>query len=383
MQLFQQPSDRYGYYTVGNEKIYSKFEAVKRHQSTGQFPHWYFHDDVFASYDWSHEPEASLADLYRARAQQLREKYDYVVICFSGGADSTNMLHAFLDNGIHVDEVVTWHTFEGNHNSSTHTDQEIARVTLPYMQKLQDAHPEIKFRVIDMTRPIYEFFQDTDNIDDTINQLALPSPNSMAWTRPFMLDRFYLDYIHSGKKIGFVLGMEKPRVWQVDGRWCVRFLDVSNVFYIGSSAPTEMFYWSPDLPPMLIKQAHIIKRYLEHATAQTPWVQPESSGLACVDRNGQTLWLHRDGVSSLIYPTWDINTFQVEKTPSPIFVPNTTWLYDNEIDSTAKNYRNSILHFRDSIPEYWRNDNGAVFRGLRGTWSRPYYLDKQVVAVPN
>jgi hypothetical protein len=144
-----------------------------------------------------------------------------------------------------------------------------------------------------------------------------------------------------------------------------------------------MFYWSPDLPPMLIKQAHIIKRYLEHATAQTPWVQPESSGLACVDRNGQTLWLHRDGVSSLIYPTWDINTFQVEKTPSPIFVPNTTWLYDNEIDSTAKNYRNSILHFRDSIPEHWRNDNGAVFRGLRGIWSRPYYLDKQVVAAPN
>jgi hypothetical protein len=329
---------------------------------------------VFASYDWTHEPEASLSDLYRARAQQIREKYDYVVICFSGGADSTNMLHAFLDNGIHVDEVLTWHAFEGNHNSHTHTDKEISQVTLPYVQKLQAAHPEIKFRVVDMSQPMYDFFQDSKNVDEVIYQVALPGAVAVAWTQPFNLDKFYLDYIHSGKKIGFILGMEKPRVWQVDGRWCVRFLDVGNVFYIGSNAPTEMFYWSPDLPPMLIKQAHIIKRYLEHATDQTPWVQRNSSDLACVTRQGETLWLHRHGVSSLIYPNWDISTFQVEKTPSPIFVPNTTWLYD-----VSKNYCSSIDHFRTSLPEAWRNESTNLFRGIVGTWSRPYYLDKQVV----
>ena len=376
MQLFQQPSDRFGYYTVGNEKIYSKVEAIHRQQITGPFPHWYFHDNVFSSYNWTHEPEVSLDELYRMRAQQIREKYDYVVICFSGGADSTNMLHAFLNNGIHVDEVLTWHTFKGNQNGYAHTDQEVAYVTLPYIQQLKETYPLTNFRVVDMSQTMYDFFTDSSNVDDVMHQVTLPSSNSVAWTQPFILDRFYLDYINSGKKIGFILGLEKPRVWQVDGRWCVRFLDTGNIFYTGSSAPVELFYWSPELPPMLIKQAHIIKRYLKHATAQTPWVQTASTGVACVTHNGKEFWLHRHGLSSLIYPTWDISTFQVDKVKSPVFMPQNPWLFDNTVDETALVYCRGVENLSNSLPDYWKNEsNNNMFQGIRGIWSRPYYLE--------
>jgi len=48
----------------------------------------------------------SLDFLYALRARQLREKYDYLVLYFSGGADSTNILKTFIDNNIFLDEIV-------------------------------------------------------------------------------------------------------------------------------------------------------------------------------------------------------------------------------------------------------------------------------------
>ena len=70
---------------------------------------WIFHDDAFSKYPWHIEPEASLDQLYDARARQLREKYDYVVLSYSGGSDTHNILESFIRQGLHIDEIVTNH----------------------------------------------------------------------------------------------------------------------------------------------------------------------------------------------------------------------------------------------------------------------------------
>ena len=63
-------------------------------------------DDVYGKLDWSVPVETNLLTLYKQRAEQLREKYDYLVMYYSGGADSTNALHAFIDNNIFLDELI-------------------------------------------------------------------------------------------------------------------------------------------------------------------------------------------------------------------------------------------------------------------------------------
>lgn len=63
--------------------------------------------DSYMSSDWTKEPIESFEELKKRRAEQLREKYSYLVLYFSGGADSTTMVNAFLKNNIHVDEIVT------------------------------------------------------------------------------------------------------------------------------------------------------------------------------------------------------------------------------------------------------------------------------------
>ena len=88
--------DRLGCYRVGDLKFYSKLEAIEMHTRTGIHPHWDFNEAVFSSYDWTVEPEENILELYRQRAQQLRDKYDYIILIYSGGADSETILQSFI-----------------------------------------------------------------------------------------------------------------------------------------------------------------------------------------------------------------------------------------------------------------------------------------------
>ena len=97
--------DKFGYYSVGDIKTFSKIEAIELGKKIKRWPRWDFNDSIFGHYDWTTPSSLSLKELYRRRAQQIREKYDYVVIWYSGGADSFNVLDSFLSNGIKVDEI--------------------------------------------------------------------------------------------------------------------------------------------------------------------------------------------------------------------------------------------------------------------------------------
>ena len=73
--------DQFGYYTVGPQfKTYSKLQAIEEMQRTGTHLEWHFNKQQYGTYNWTQEPAESLDELYRRRAQQIRDSYDYVVI---------------------------------------------------------------------------------------------------------------------------------------------------------------------------------------------------------------------------------------------------------------------------------------------------------------
>ena len=67
-----------GYYTVGDKTFYHKPSALMESTKTGHFPHWHFNTEAFSKLDTTVEPQIGLRDLYRMRAQQLRDRYDYI-----------------------------------------------------------------------------------------------------------------------------------------------------------------------------------------------------------------------------------------------------------------------------------------------------------------
>ena len=103
IQLENNP--KLGYYMVGDKKFFAKPQALVEATTSGHFPEWHFNRPVFENITWDQEPETDLRMLYRLRAQQLREKYDWIRVEASGGGDSTTAIFSFLLNGIHLDEV--------------------------------------------------------------------------------------------------------------------------------------------------------------------------------------------------------------------------------------------------------------------------------------
>ena len=112
---------------------------------------------LFRSFNWRSRLNVPLTDLYRLRAQQLRDKYDYLILWFSGGADSTTILQSFIHNGIHLDEViVSWPKTltEGRYTPNLSTDatnmsSEWDFSIEPKLKWLAKNYPTIKITVLD------------------------------------------------------------------------------------------------------------------------------------------------------------------------------------------------------------------------------------------
>ncbi|NCV50523.1 MAG: hypothetical protein EBW46_12660 [Rhodobacterales bacterium] len=60
----------------------------------------------FDKLDLSVEPEESLDYFYLKRCEQLRNEYDHLVLHYSGGHDSHNILETFMFNNIFLDEIL-------------------------------------------------------------------------------------------------------------------------------------------------------------------------------------------------------------------------------------------------------------------------------------
>ena len=105
-----------GFYQVKDQIYWDKASALLGATKSGlkfEDLHWNFNDMEFGSFDWTLEPPGDIRDYYYARARELREKYDYIILNCSGGADSTTMLYSFINQGLHVDEVIVRHATAG------------------------------------------------------------------------------------------------------------------------------------------------------------------------------------------------------------------------------------------------------------------------------
>jgi len=193
----------------------------------------------------------------------------------------------------------------------------------------------------------------------------------------------WADIINSGKKFCIVWGHDKPRLSYQNGKFIFRFIDTIDnactVKSISGQQPytDELFYWSPSCPKIVIKQAHLIKNYLNSGNvSKLPFVSTEKSDLAFKTVNGVKYWLSNHGVHSLIYPGWDINTFSLGKPSSGIITPRDSWFFSIDNHHTIKyNYQVGIEKLWQLVPDYWKNNPSDLSKGFKGCWSRDYYLD--------
>ena len=334
MYKFEQ-NPKLGYYTVGTETFYTKPMALVAATKTGHFPTWNFNNDVYGRLNWTVEPAVDLKQLYRARAQQLRDTYDWIRVEASGGGDSTTAVFSFLLNDIHLDEVVFRYPKTGEKNVTDdpfntkpeNTLSEWQYAARPLLNWIATHYPRVKITVHDYSE---DMLNEENNRDETwvFKSKDYFQPGHASKHHNFGM-REHRDLADQGLKICVLYGIDKPKMCIRDGSWHLYFLDLqanhSNP-EMGdySNITNEYFYWTPDLPEIALKQAHLIRNWFS---------QPQNQYLQYLVRWPNHSIAHRTAyeamVKPLIYPDYNPSTFQTAKPTNSFYNEMDHWFYTN------------------------------------------------------
>jgi hypothetical protein len=377
--------DRFGFYQAGNYRSYSKLEAVYEGERSGNTATWHFNNDIFGAIDWTQEPSTDIAELYRQHAQLLRERYDYLVLWYSGGADSENILKTFVNNNIRLDEVVSYVNYDATGDKYNFLNGEIYNVAIPRIQQVKDSHqPWLHHRLIDLAQLTMNAFGQSDTKFDWIFKMNnYFNPNAFSRQNIKQQIPDWMSRIERGERVGFIHGIDKPRVTGLGDDFYFRFVDMVDTAVTPEMQRSnhewehdELFYWSPDAPLIPVKQAHIIKRFLKQATPDTPGITTQHVGIIFVTINGKIYQLQLAALHQLIYPGWTPVLFQV-KPPSTFFTPRDTWFFKLPDTDTAKySWQVGLEQLWRFMPNNWKTDPQNMLKGFKRLTSPPYYLGK-------
>jgi len=320
--------DNNGYYTVGNQIIGNKIQALIASTQTNIDVKYHFYDDVFQNIRIDRTQDISLEELYKQRALQLRESYDYLILNYSGGGDSYNILRSFIDNNIKLDHIfVYWHTSLVDKNlynvnsldtSNENFHSEWDLVIKKDLEYIANKHPEITIEIKDWTLDLNEnFYNDYTLVSKAGNPMAFARTKKLftfSDTETRMADK--------GLKVASIYGTEKPFIVWKDNRFYFYFKDKMGVHQPNPNNPfgTEYFYTTPNFPELTVAQAHLVADFFKtnmdkFFLVKAPSLRPEKRNFKTKDYYNETEE-YREIVKHVCYPKWDFNRFQSGK-PCP------------------------------------------------------------------
>ena len=347
-----------GHWTVGSQKFVNKYQALL-YGKQNQLPIDYiFFDSVWQLFDRSLLGKFTLQELYKKRAQQLREKYDYLILYFSGGADSWNVLRSFIDNNIKIDEVcVKWCKDTIDNRIYTPNTVELSAINYlsewdyaikPALEWLSQYHPTIKIEIVDWFKD--KSFSKVEEIFGIVNHWHDVEVNSLAVWSPSESN-----LLEKGLSVGSIYGVDKPNTYREDGKWYMYFLDSATA--MGTPNPnniygTEYFYWAPDFPILTFEMANkVIHAFKTNPTLLEIAIRKENRH----DKKFLLLsWqLQQKKLRGILYDNWT-NRFQAYKPITPDRSDKHFWIFKHpelqRYKEIYKDYTNAhIKELQDSV----------------------------------
>jgi hypothetical protein len=356
---------KYGYYQVSDRITRSKLEAIEWCQPKLGWPSYHYHDEIFSSYNWQQEPLESLESLYQSRAKELREKYDYIIVMYSGGSDSHNMLMSFLSQDLVPDEIAYFHHSFSDENNVMNLEWNLQ--TSIRLAPILEKWPKIKLRRIDMTDMVLNFMREV--VDDAPYLSTNVGPNNSLRSSFNHLIKDWFDIKNQGRSLRMLYGVDKPRL-RFDGKnYIFNFYDTIRNGAIDKSEVDdhEWFYWSPECPKICIKQSHVVKRFWQ--VNQHRW-----KDLNCIYNNnlGWIFDKENQEVMHLIYP-WCESRFLTWRPASDFYGYRDIEILtaNSEISKKYLDMCNSLVNRID--PMYF--NQGKLDKGFVGSITRDYCVD--------
>ena len=253
------------YYDQDNKIYSSKTDAIL----SGKNINLYFYDKEFSKVNWKIEPTETLEQLYYERARQIRDEYDYLILAYSGGVDSTNILESFYYNNLHLDEILVVGAFSQDSfkGSDENHNGEIYKNVFPTLNQYDLKNTKITVK--DYTETFY-----TPEILSVYNSEYEKQKRLSNWYSFHQwwwadLDKF-MDISKKDIKIGIIFGVDKPYISKINEQIVTYFID-KIIFQYGyynnyneeNNIKRIFFYWHPQSEKILRKQLHILKHFVK------------------------------------------------------------------------------------------------------------------------
>jgi hypothetical protein len=383
---------RHGYYLINGIKTLSKFEAWKLSNNKFEDIKFIFNDNIMDQYDWTVEPEEDIYELYAERARQLRNNYDYLVLLYSGGIDSHNILQCFLDNNIQLNEICTF----SNTNVELKTDkfnQEVFNRAIPFINSLNLNSTGTKFRLIDISNLVINQYSNIFHFENSLHYFNGPSNNWSNTVRSCILKTNIPEHLkisEKGKKICYIWGFDKPVINVINDKYYLHFadsaVDINIHQYINRvelksklcNFYDEPFFISKDCVKISIKQAHMLVKYMHKIQLNDKNLiyqnQLANTGPFVVHHKNQFYkFLTKKMVDSVIYPKSIMDMFVNDKLKgSVILTARDNWFNKSTHDNQNRWSQNLNNIVKNNINFFKFEDNKLI--SSKYILSKPYLI---------
>lgn len=348
------------YYSNNRKLMFSnRIEALN---NDSPFSFYYF-DNEFNKVSWTEEPTESLPDLYRQRAEQLRQDYEYLILAYSGGSDSHNILETFYYNNIHIDEILLVGAFSQDSNKGDENHNgEIYNMAIPTISKLK--FPNTKITTFDYTT----LFSDINNFslikkygDDWIYHIgSFYSVHNLFWN-----DLKQLIGKNNDKNTGIIFGFEKPNYkWDFNRKAAYTAFSDLGVTSYGNFQKEDnfervCFYSDPKAEKIIRKQLHVINNFFIEK---------------CLNKNNPTLLYSNYSkiINKLVYFPKNPILYTSPKSPTNILSIRDSYILNKKNSDIYKMYIAGIKKF----PANYINVKREVdsFFSMSSFLSKRYYI---------
>lgn len=358
-----------GFYSVGNDVYLHKSQALLQATESKLPVLFHFNEPEYSAFAWQQEPTETLEELYVTRAREIRDTHDYIIACYSGGIDSQSMIDTFVDNGILLDHVVSYGSWN-RHVDKLHNinNQEVMIAGRDTIKKITQMG--IKFTHLNMLDTIDTSFQDSEWI--------LRSGGGGAHLAPYteLLEqstiKFLTKFLRPGKKVCLLWGKEKPNIKLIEGTFYVEFNDRSllDMLVNSNNYPFKhvMFYSSNSTTKLMAKQIHGIINYLE----KNYTAKEISKFLAYTSTHSTD---YTSIVNKICYKKFPI--FSVGKTTSLIRPMKWQWFWSDTSTQQFKIWNGAVIDLHRSVALNLKTKFDPVARRMTfGTLYNQYAVRK-------
>jgi hypothetical protein len=279
----------YSFYSYNNNKYHGKVMALAALGATKnnadivwKLPNF---EKELEKLNLLQEPRESLQDLYLTRAQDLRNTYDYLILNYSGGPDSHNILETFLLNNIFLDEIFIYSYFSEETIVNLQNNYPTTFVMFPEFYEAQKSaipvarylvekySPHTKITYVDNFYQLHKVFWENINEKNYLENIKgnasvlLTHRHIARYRNPNFVPEWKT--IKNRKKTAHIWGIEKPNIvydnigvyFELLDHTILSRIDLQHILTVdGIPNNHELFYIHPKSVKMFLKQAHIIAK---------------------------------------------------------------------------------------------------------------------------